>query len=160
MESLAVACGLLSGTPRIALSEACVHTGCIRQTTVCFFAATYTLHTLSNVLTSFFTPLLTLMKSFAHPDRSRHNRLFRYLDQPRNLPLVAHFHQKLFVECVSSFVASAMPSVELPGTHSAECRTRYRSPRSFRDGSFLVADSADRIPLVPIIGGRSLQDFG
>ena len=30
----------------------------------------------------------------------------------------------------------------------------------FRDGSFLVADSADRIPPVPTIGGRSPQDFG
>src|SRR5690242_16610069 len=118
MESLVVACGLLLDTHRIALSEACVHTGRIRRTIVCFFAATYTLHKLSNVLlASFFTPLLTLMKTFAHLDRIRHSRLFRYLDQPRASALAARFHQKVFVEFASFFVASAMPSVELPGTH-------------------------------------------
>src|SRR6185503_5199456 len=116
MESLVVAYGLLLDTHRIALSEACVHTGRIRQTTVCFFAATYTLHKLSNVLlASFFTPLLTLMKTFAHLDRIRHSRLFRYLE-PRDPALAARFHQKVFVEFASFFVASAMPSVELPGT--------------------------------------------
>src|SRR5687767_9881811 len=117
MESLVVACGLLLDTHRIALSEACVHTRRTRQTTVCFFAATYTLHKLSNVLLAcFFTPLLTLMRTFAHLDRSRHNPVFRYLDQPRDPALAARFHQKVFVEFASFFVASAMPSVELPGT--------------------------------------------
>src|SRR5215510_4868976 len=115
MGSLVVICGPFSHTHRIALSAACVHTGRIRRTTVCFFAATYTLHKLSNVLlASFFTPLLTLMKTFAHLDRIRNSRLFRYLDQP--LALAARFHQKVVLEFVSSFVASAMPSVELPGT--------------------------------------------
>ena len=156
MASLVVACGLLLDTHRIALSEACVHTGRIRQTTVCFFAATYTLHKLSNGLfASFFTPLLTLMKTSAHPDRSRHNLLFRYLDQPCASVLAAHF-----VEFASFFEASAMPSVTLPGTRSAECRTRYRLPRSFRGGSSLAGDSAGRIPPVPIIGSRSPEGFG
>src|SRR5215217_9784177 len=117
MESLVVACGLLLDTHRIALSEACVHTGRIRRTTVCFFAATYTLHKLSNVLfASFFTPLLTLMKTSAHLDRIRHNRPLRYLDQPCDPALSAHSHQKLFVKFASFLVVSAMQSVELPGT--------------------------------------------
>src|SRR5215203_54134 len=102
VKSLVVAFGLFLHTQRIALSEACVHTGRIRQTTVCFFAATYTLHKLSNVLfASFFTPLLTLMKTFAHLDRIRHNLLFRYLDQPCDPALAAHSHQKLFVKFAS-----------------------------------------------------------
>ena len=159
MESPVVACGLLLDTHHIALSEACVHTRRTRRTTVCFFAATYTLHKLSNVLlASFFTPLLTLMKTFAHLDRIRHSRLFRYLDQP--LALAARFHQKVFVAFVSFFVASAMPSVELPGTRLAECRTRYKLLQSFQGGSFLVADSVGRILPVPTTGDRSPRDFG
>src|SRR5215510_979952 len=117
MGSLVVVCGLFSHTHRIALSEACVHTGRIRRTVVCFFAATYTLHRLSNVLFAFFfTPLLTLTKTSAHLDRIPHNLLFRYLDQPRASALAVHSPEKLFVEFASFFEASAMPSVELPGT--------------------------------------------
>src|SRR5690349_24617570 len=117
MKSLVVACGLLLDIHRIALSEACAHTGRIRRTTVCFFAATYTLHRLWNVLfASFFTPLLTLMKTSAHPDRIPHNLLCRYLDQARASALAVHSPQKLLVEFASFFEASAMPSLELPGT--------------------------------------------
>ena len=39
-------------TRRIVLSEGCEHTSCIRQTTPGFFAATYTVHKLLNVLSA------------------------------------------------------------------------------------------------------------
>ena len=50
MKSLVATCELSTRTRRIALSEGCVHTCRIRQTTPGFFAATYTVHKLLNVL--------------------------------------------------------------------------------------------------------------
>ena len=50
VKSLVATCEPSTRTRRIALSEGCVHTRSIRQTTLWFFAATYTLHKLLNVL--------------------------------------------------------------------------------------------------------------